>query len=62
MLKVLGEHYGDKPECMRDPVVVVAEPVPMQPAAVVTQQVDYRAIAPRKILDLVNLKFPLLFA
>lgn len=55
MLKVVGEPLPDTPECMREPVLLV--PAPLQ-VVVATQQVDYKTIAPRKILDLVNKMAP----
>lgn len=47
MLKVVGVPSAEVPDCMRDPA-----PPPSSPGAVGTS-VDYRAIAPRKIFDLV---------
>lgn len=50
MLKVVGVPAAEVPDCMRDPAPPPAAPRPteaMQPS------VDYRAIAPRKIFDLV---------
>ena len=49
MLKLLGEHTTDIPECMREP-----EPMPEEPPQVADlPKVDYTLIAPRKIFDLV---------
>lgn len=50
MLKVVGVPDGEVPDCMRDPA-----PPPTAPRSTEAAQpsVDYRAIAPRKIFDLV---------
>ena len=50
MLKVVGVTAAEEPDCMRDPAPPAAEPLPVQAAL---PSVDYRAIAPQKIFDLV---------
>lgn len=57
MLKVVGEPLVDTPECMREPAVPVSAPAQQQ-AAVAAPRVDYKAIAPRKIFDLVTSMAP----
>jgi soluble lytic murein transglycosylase-like protein len=49
LLKVVGEPVPNMPDCMREPVV----PAPLPPVVVSLPGVDYQAIAPRKIFDLV---------
>lgn len=49
MLKVVGDPTGEVPECMRDP----APPPAPRPTKAARPSVDYQAIAPRKIFDLV---------
>ncbi|MEO7160153.1 MAG: transglycosylase SLT domain-containing protein [Polaromonas sp.] len=50
MLKVVGAPDGQVPDCMRDPA---ASPTAARPIGAALPSVDYRAIAPRKIFDLV---------
>lgn len=50
MLKVVGVPAGEVPECMRDPAVGRRTPNLIDAAQ---PSVDYRAIAPQKIVDLV---------
>ena len=50
MLKVVGIPAGETPECMRDPALAPTAPSSIDAAQ---PSVDYRAIAPRKIFDLV---------
>ena len=56
MLKVVGVAAAEEPQCMRDPVPPAAEPQPVEAAL---PSVDYRAIAPQKIFDLVMKMAPL---
>ena len=56
MLKVVGIAAAEEPECMRDPAPPAAEPQPVEAAL---PSVDYRAIAPQKIFDLVMKMAPL---
>lgn len=50
MLKVVGVPVGEVPDCMRDPALALTAPSLSDAAQ---SSVDYRAIAPRKIFDLV---------
>lgn len=50
MLKVVGAPSAEVPDCMRDPAPPPSSPGPTE---AVRPSVDYRAIAPRKIFDLV---------
>ena len=50
MLKVVGVPTAEVPDCMRDPAPPPAAPRPTEAAQ---PSVDYRAIAPREIFDLV---------
>jgi len=55
MLKVVGSPAAEVPECMCEPTPPAAEPaLPSVPLP----RVDYRAIAPRKIFDLVMRSAP----
>ncbi len=51
MLKIVGEPVADTPECMRDDPP--PPPPPPPPVAEVQPRIDYKAIAPRKIFELV---------
>jgi len=51
MLKIVGAPTGEVPDCMHDPALPPATPA-AQPS------VDYRTIAPRKIIDLVTKMAP----
>lgn len=55
MLKVVGQPGAEVPDCMREPPAPPAPPEPpAEPVAAETApRVDYRLIAPRKILELV---------
>ena len=61
MLKVVNIPAAEEPECMRDPVPPAAEPpaAEPQPVEAALPSVDYRAIAPQKIFDLVMKMAPL---
>lgn len=50
MLKVVGESRSDVPECLRPPPPL---PAPVLPELAPEPGVDYHAVAPRKILELV---------
>ena len=50
MLKAVGEPTADMPECMREPA---APPVALLPVVPLTPVVNFEAIAPRKIFDMV---------
>lgn len=50
MLKVVGGATNDVPECLRPPAL---RPAPVLPALAPEPGVDYHAVAPRKILELV---------
>ncbi|WP_296447812.1 transglycosylase SLT domain-containing protein [Rhodoferax sp. UBA5149] len=50
MLKVVGDPGADVPECMRPPA---PPPAAARPVVTAKPKVDYQAIAPRKIFDLV---------
>lgn len=50
MLKVVGGRTAEVPKCMRDPAPPPAAP---RPVVVTRPTVDYQAVAPRKIFDLV---------
>jgi soluble lytic murein transglycosylase-like protein len=54
MLKVVGGPAAEVPDCMRDP----APPAARQPAEATQPSVDYQAIAPRQIFDLVTKMAP----
>ena len=53
MLQVVSIPAAAEPDCMRDPEPPLAELPPVVEAALPLPSVDYRAIAPQKIFDLV---------